>query len=109
MIDAKESSKGPKADVIYKAELTRSDDGTVRLYFYDKDMNSLDLAKLDKTAKAVLMFKKSKKWTKTPFTLTQKEGAFEGTAPKAASKPYFIDIHVMEGGKKLLTAFDNLD
>lgn len=109
VIDAKEASKGAKAAVVYKAELVRAEDGTVRVYFYDKDMNALDLAKLDKSAKGVIEFKKSKKWMKTPFKLTQEEGAYVGKAPKAPSKPFNIDVRVTESGKELLTAFDNLD
>jgi hypothetical protein len=109
VIDAKEASKGAKASVVHKAELVRSEDGNVRVYLYDKDLNPLDLTKFDKTAKGVLEFKKNKKWSKTPFSLTQEDGAFVAKAPKAATKPFNIDVHVAEGGKELLAAFDNLD
>jgi hypothetical protein len=109
VIDAKEASKGAKASVVHKAELVRSEDGTVRVYLYDQEMNLLDLSKFEKSAKGVLEFKKSKKWVKTPFTFNQEEGAFVANAPKAGSKPFNIDVHVKEEGKELLAAFDNLD
>ncbi len=109
VIDAKEASKGAKAAVVHKAELVRSEDGTVRVYFYDKEMKALDLAKVEKTAQGVIEFKKNKKWNKTPFTLNQEEGAFVARAPLPPSKPFNIDVRVKEAGKELLVAFDNLD
>jgi hypothetical protein len=109
VIDAKEASKGAKATVVHKAELVRSEDGTVRVYFYDQGMNPLDLSKFSKEAKGVLEFKKNKKWVKAPFVFKQEENAFIAMAPKSESKPFNIDIHVREAGKELLAAFDNLD
>ncbi|MDZ4660539.1 MAG: hypothetical protein SGJ18_02850 [Pseudomonadota bacterium] len=109
VVDAAEASKGTKAALLYKAELVRSEDGTVRIYYYDKDMKPLDLAKLDKSGKAVLSFKKNKKWNKEEFALNQTDGAYVAKAPKALSKPFNIDVVVKEGNKELLTAFDNLD
>ena len=109
VIEAREASKGAKAAVVHKAELVRSEDGTVRVYFYDQGMNPLDLSKFSKEAKGVLEFKKSKKWVKAQFVLKQEENAFIAIAPKSESKPFNIDIHVQESGKELLAAFDNLD
>lgn len=109
VIDASEASKGAKATLVYKAELVRSEDGTILVYFYDKDMKALDAAKLDKSAKGFLEFKKNKKWTKNEFALSQVDGAFTAKAPKSPTKPFNIDIMVKEGGKELLAAFDNLD
>ncbi len=109
VISANEASKGAKANLLYKAELVRSEDGTVRVYFYDKDMKPLDLSKLEKSAKGYLEFKKNKKWTKNEFALSQADGAFTAKVPKSPSKPFNIDVVVKEGDKELLSAFDNLD
>lgn len=109
VIDAKDAKKGAKAEFVHKSELVRSEDGAVRLYLYDKDMNPLDLSKFDKSAKGVVEFKKSKKWVKNPFTLTQEDGAFVGKAPKTSAKPFNIDVTLKESGRDLLAAFDNLD
>jgi hypothetical protein len=106
---AKDAKLGPKAALVYKAELTRADDGTVRVYFYDKEMKPLDLAGLPKTAKAALQAKKNKRWTSTAFTLTKTADGYEGTAPKPASKPFNIDVTMTEGKRELLAAFDGLD
>lgn len=105
----KDAAKGAKANLVYKSELVRSEDETVHLYFYDKEMNSLDLGKFNKNAKGVVEVEKRKKVTKTPFDLTLEENAFVGNVPKPSSKPFNIDITVKEGDKVLLTAFDNLD
>jgi len=106
---AKDVKLGAKAPLVYKAELTRSEDGTVRVYFYDKEMAPLDLTRLPKTVKASIEAKKRKKWTSTPFVLTKTADGYEGKAPKPASKPFNIDVVVKEGERELLAAFDGLD
>lgn len=109
VVDAKDAKLGLKAAMVYKAELVRSEDGTVRVYLYDKDMKLLDLAKFGKTAKAVLETVKKKKVTRKPFLLKIDGDAFMGKAPKAPSKPFNIDVTIKDGDKDLLAAFDNLD
>jgi hypothetical protein len=109
VVPKKEASKGSKATLVYKAELVRSDDGTIRLYLYDKQMNALDLAKFDKSANGILVLTKKKKTTTTKFPLTLDGDNFTGKAPAASSKPFNIDVHLKEGKTELLTAFDNLD
>lgn len=106
---AKDVKLGTKAPLVYKAELTRAEDGTVRVYLYDKDMTPLKVSGLPKEAKAVLQAKKGKKWTSTPFKLVLKAEGYEGKAPKPAGKPFNIDVTLTEGGRELLAAFDGLD
>lgn len=106
---AKDAKLGTKASLVYKAELTRADDGTVRVYFYDKDMKPLNIAGLPKTAKAALQAKKNKKWTSVSFVLEKVGDGYEGKAPKPASKPFNIDVTLTEGKRELLAAFDGLD
>jgi hypothetical protein len=95
--------------LVYKAELTRTEDGTVRVYFYDAQMKSLDLASLPKTAKAMLQSKKRKKWTSIPFLLEKTADGYIGKAPKPAGRPFNIDVTFKEGERELLAAFDGLD
>lgn len=109
VVPAKEAKLGPKAVLLYKAELTRSDDGIVRVYLYDKDMKALDPSRFGKSAKAVLESHKKKKTTRVPFALVLEEGAFTGKTPKPASKPFNIDVTFKDGERDLLAAFDNLD
>jgi len=109
VIDAKDADKGAHATLVYKAELVRSEDGTVRVYFYDKDMKPLSNTKLEKTANGIVEVIKKKEVTKTPFSMNLEEGAYVGKAPKASSKPFNIDVRVKEGERELLVAFDNLD
>ncbi len=106
---AKQARLGPKAALVYKAELVRSEDGTARVYLYDKDMRPLDLARFGKNARAVLETVKKKKVTRIPFALKAEGDAFVGRAPKARSKPFNIDVAFEEGDRELLAAFDNLD
>jgi len=109
VIDKKEASKGAGATVVYKAELVRSEDGLVSVYLYDQAMRPLDASKLNKEAKgAVETFTKGKAAT-VPFNLSLTDGAFVGTAPKPARKPFNIDVTFTEGDRRLLAAFDNLD
>ncbi len=104
-----EAKLGPKAVLVHKSELVRSSDGTVRVYVYDKTMKQLELKSFDKAATATLGVKVKGKWKDTAFTLDQKDGAFLGKMPKPEAKPYNIDVTLKDGGKELLTAFDNLD
>jgi hypothetical protein len=110
VIDSKDADKGAKAELVYKAELVRAEDGTVRVYFYDKDMKPLlSNSKFEKTANGIVEVIKKKEVTKTPFSLNFEEGAYIGKAPKASSKPFNIDVRVKEGERELLVGFDNLD
>ena len=106
---AKDAGKGTKADLIYKAELVRSSDGTVRVYYYDKEMNPLKSSSMKTEAKAILITEKKGKVTTQNFDLKYVEDHFEGKSPKPAKKPYNIDVKVMDGDRELLAAFDNLD
>ena len=108
VIRAADAKKGGKAELLYKAELVRSDDG-VKVYVYDKEMNAVDLSKFEAKAKGVVESKKQKKWTQTPFDLVLEGDAFNGKAPAPAKKPFNIDVKLKMGGQELLAAFDNLD
>ncbi len=109
VIDKKDIKLGAKAAVVYKAELVRSDDGTVRVYLYDKNMVPLNLSAFEATAKGAVEMKKNKKWTTVPFELKKESDSFTGMAPKSPTKPFNIDVTYTEKGKQLLSAFDNLD
>lgn len=109
VVNQGDASKGSEADLVYKAELVRSQDGTVRVYFYDKTMKPLKMAAFDKTADAVLITFSGDKENVEKFNLGLEGKAFKGNSPKAKSKPYNIDVVFTENGKKYLAAFDNLD
>jgi hypothetical protein len=110
VIDSKEAEQGAHAHLVYKAELVISDDGTARVYFYDKEMKPLEVeSKFGKTASGVVEVIKKKDVKTTPFSLTLEDGVYVGMAPKATSKPFNIDVRVKEGERELLVGFDNLD
>ena len=104
-----EAKKGAKATLVYKAELVRSADGTVRVYLYDTTMKPLDLKGFDIKGSAILATKVKRKWKDTDFALELKDNSFIGKIPKVEKKPYNIDVTVKQDGKEFLTAFDNLD
>lgn len=106
---AKDASLGTKAEMKHKAEIVRSQDGTVRVYFYDKAMAPLKSGVLAVKASGNLITQKKGKVTEQKFDLTWKEDHFEGKSPKPNRKPYNIDVKVLEGASELLVAFDNLD
>lgn len=108
VIEVKDAKLGPKAAMIYKAELIRWDDGAMRVYLYDKRMRALDISTFDKSAKAVLLAGE-KKAKKMPFSMSREEGSFIGKAPKAPSRPFNIEIIFKEGKQALMAAFENLD
>lgn len=106
---AKDATKGAAAELVYKGEIVRSKDGTVKIYFYDKDMTPLKLDNFTKSAKAILISGKEGKETTKDFDLKYVVDHFEGITPKPIPKRYNIDVKVSEGDKELLAAFDNLD
>jgi hypothetical protein len=109
VVMAKDAGMGAKAPLVHKGEIVRSKNGTVKVFFYNADMGPLKLDGFAKTAKAVLISGKAGKETEKTFELTFHDDHFMGTAPKADSRRYNIDVKVMEGDKELLAAFDNLD
>lgn len=110
VIDAKDADKGSKATLVHKSELVRGEDGSLNLYLYDQSMKQLDLAKFGQSVTAKIgPMKRSPKWSSESFTLEKKGKSFVGKMPVAKVKPFFIDLTVTEGGRKLLTAYENLD
>jgi hypothetical protein len=109
VIQAKDASKGKKAELVFKSELARTSDGTVRVYFYESNMKPLDLKNFAPTAKAILITEKKGKVTTQNFELKKMGDHYMGKSPKPARRPYNIDVKVKEGEKELLAAFDNLD
>ena len=109
VVESKDAGKGAQAPLLYKAELVRSEDGTVRVYVYDKNLKPLPVESLEKTAKAVVISSKGGKEITTPFTLNLEGISLVGKAPPPAAKPFNIDLTFKTKDKELLAAFDNLD
>lgn len=103
------TKEGSRRVKVYQAELTRSEDGTVRVYVYDRYMQALNMSHFEKEAQAVLKASKKEKVTKKPFALKLEGDAFVGKAPKAPSRPFSIEVTVKSGSKELSAAFENLD
>lgn len=108
---ASEAKLGPKAALVYKAELVRGEDGAVKMFLYDSELKPLKLDGLSPKAKGAVLTEWKGKSTKKNFVLTldREAWAYVGKAPKAPRKPYNIDVTFSEGKRKLLSAFDNLD
>lgn len=110
VILADHAKLGEKAVLVYKAELLRSEDGTLRVYLYTPKMRPLAASKFAKKAKAVLGTKGKMGWEEQPFDLILSGNAFVGKLPKGRiRKPYMIDVFITEGKTTYLVAFDNLD
>lgn len=109
VVQAKDADKGEKAPLVYKAELARSEDGTVRIYVYDKDMKPLASNILEKTAKAILISPQGKKFLTEEFKLKLEGASYIGKAPKPSGKPFSIDITFKSKSGDLLAGFNNLD
>lgn len=110
VINKDEVSKGTKAELLFKAELTKNSQNVVRVYLYDKDMKPLKDQEAN-SATGELQFKdrKTKKWQSHEFTLNLKDGFFEGNLPTKPRRPFNIDVTISGKDKKLFMAFDNLN
>lgn len=109
VVELKDAKLGPKAALVYKAELVRSEDGTVRVTLYDKDLKAVDVSRFDKAARGSVETVRRKKVTIKKFPLTLEGANWVGKMPKPGSKPFNLDFVVAEGKRKLLAAFENLD
>ena len=109
VVKENDRNKGAHANLVCKAELVRSNDGTVRVYIYDTKMKPHPLSGFSKKAQAVLISFVDGKEDLGQFDLDLGKMNFQGKAPDAKSKPFNIDIVFEEGGVKYLAAFDNLD
>ena len=109
VVETKDAAKGAHAALVYKAELVRSDDQTVRVYVYDKTMKIIPGAQLGAKAEANIIALAGGKQSATPFALTLENNVFVGKMPKPAAKPYHIEVAFKLTDKHLLAAFDNLD
>src|SRR5688500_1089486 len=97
VVRAADARLGPKATLIYKAELARLEDGSVRVYLYDDHMAPLPLTNFGESAKAIVIVTRKGKVSETPFTLKKGTDSFEGKLPAINRKPYNIDINFQEG------------
>lgn len=114
VIAAIDAPKGLKAQLIYKAELVRSEDDLVKVYLYDQKMNPLSESQLSQFGKAatatVEHVKKGKIEKTSKFNLDLTSGVFEGKLfEKPKTQTFNVDVKILEGGKELLAAFDGLE
>lgn len=105
--EAKMQTKIKHNPSLMKAEIVRSEDGTVRIYLYDLKMVQSKLDGISKEAKGVVESIKGK--TKDTFTLQAHGDHFMGIVPKQKKKPFNIYLTFSKGAEKLFVGFDNLD
>lgn len=105
--EAKMISKNKNNPPVMKAEIVRSEDGTVRLYLYDLKMVQSKLVGVSKDAKGIVENTKAK--TKDSFTLQVHGDHFMGKIPKQKKKPFNVYLTFSKDAEKLFVGFDNLD
>lgn len=105
------TSKGPDSELLYNAELVRAEDGGVKIYLYDTGLQPLRLESLSDKAKGSVQTAKKGKTTKASFELTLDRTiwAYVGKAPKAAHRPYTVEVTFSDGMRKLSSVFGRLD
>lgn len=105
--EVKMLAKDKHNPTVMKAEIVRSEDGTVRVYLYDLKMVQSKLEGISKEAKGIVENTKVK--TKDTFALQAHGDHFMGKIPKQKKKPFNIYITFSKGIEKLFVGFDNLD
>lgn len=105
--EAKMLKKEKNNPALMKAELVRSEDGTVRLYLYDLKLNDLKLTGFSSTAQAEVENKKTKSEDK--FSLKAQGDHYIGKMPKQKKRPYNIYITFTKDKEDYFVGFDNLD
>jgi len=105
--EAEMLAKNKNNPAVMKAEIVRSEDGTIRLYLYDLKMAQSKLEGISKGAKGVVDNTKAK--TKDAFALQNHGDHLIGKIPKQKKKPFNIYVTFSKGAEKLFVGFDNLD
>lgn len=105
-----EAGKGNKAKTLFKSELVRSEDGTLRLYLYDEKMNLLSLNDFGEKVEAKLEVKKKGKFTYFgSFELKKASNHFVGKLPSVEYKPFNVDLFLTHKQASLFVGYSNLD
>lgn len=105
--EARMQKKEKNNPALLKAEVVRSEDGTLRLYVYDLTMKPQDLKVFAAEASGVVENTKAK--TKDSFKLGVHGNHFMGQLPKQKKRPFNLYITLQRGTEKLFVGFDNLD
>ena len=110
IVDEVNAGKGNKAEILYKAELVRTESGKLSLYIFDNKMNLVDLSVFNESVDAKLELKKKGKFVYFgEFKLTKHGNHFMGQLPKVEFKPFNIDFYLLKDKQKLFVGFSNLD
>lgn len=107
VVDAKKVSSKTKNPALFKSELIRSDDGTLRLYIFDLKMKSIDLASFSPKVEGTLENVKNK--INLSFQLEKHGDHFMGKMPKVAKRPFNLFFKVTNNNQQLFVGYDNLD
>lgn len=105
-----EQGKGDKATTLYKAELVRSESGTLSLYLFDLKLNVLPLKDFSEVIESKLEIKKKGKFIYFGTFQFKKNGNhYTAQLPKVEYKPFNIDLFFNKGSDKFFVGFSNLD
>lgn len=110
VVSKTQAGMGDKAKVIFKSELVRSADGTLRIYLFDNKMNLLPLEAFSEKIDARLEVKKKGKFTYVgQFVLVKNGNHYVGKLPAIEYKPFNIDLFFSHQKQQIFAGFSNLD
>ncbi len=92
---------------LFKSELIRSEDGTVRFYIFDLKMKDLDLATFSQKIEAKIENHKNK--ININFELTKEGDHYTGKMPKINKRPFNLFFKLQKEKQELFAGYDNLD
>lgn len=107
VVDAKKVSSKTQNPPLFKSELIRSDDGTLRLYIFDLKMKSIDLSTFSPKMEGILENVKNK--INLSFQLEKHGDHFMGKMPKVTKRPFNLFFKVVNNKQELFVGYDNLD
>ena len=98
------------APIQYKAELIRAQDGTLTLYFHDKDMKKNSLADFSTDIMVKMEVKKGGKYVYVgEFKMIKKDHLYKGKLPAVRTRPFNLDVFPVVKNEKFFVGFSNLD
>lgn len=108
VVDATKVSKKEKNNPpIFKSELIRSEDGTLRLYIFDLKMKDTDLSSFSSKIEANVENTKNK--INLNFELEKHGNHFMGKMPKVNKRPFNLYFKIKNKNQDLFVGYDNLD
>ena len=104
----KKDATNHHAKAQYAAEMTKSGDGKLRLYFYDTDFKPKNISATSVSGTASYKSKETRKSTDTKIEFKPSGDAFEAQLPKDIDKTVSVEVEIETKDGEYMAAFPRM-